>query len=56
MQKFDCVDLNKLWKILKRDGTTRPPYLSPEKSVSGQEATVRTRHGLRECFKVAMGV
>ena len=29
---FDCVDLSKLWKIL-RDGDTRPPYLSPEKSV-----------------------
>ena len=26
---FDCVDHNKLWKILKRD--TRPPYLSHEK-------------------------
>ena len=23
----------KLWKILKRDGNTRPPYLPPEKSV-----------------------
>ena len=22
---FDCVDHNKLWKILKRDGNTRPP-------------------------------
>ena len=30
---FDCVDLSKLWKILKRDGNTRPPYQSPEKSV-----------------------
>ena len=29
---FDCVDHNKLWKIL-RHGSTRPPYLSPEKSV-----------------------
>ena len=29
---FDCVDHNKLWKIL-RDGTTRPPDLPPEKSV-----------------------
>ena len=28
---FDCVNQNKLWKIL-RDGNTRPPYLSPEKS------------------------
>ena len=30
---FDCVDHNKLWKILKRDGNTRPPDLPPEKSV-----------------------
>ena len=29
---FDCLDHNKLWKIL-RDGNTRPPYLPPEKSV-----------------------
>ena len=29
---LDCVDHNKLWKIL-RDGRTRPPFLSPEKSV-----------------------
>ena len=30
---FDCVDHNKLWKILKRDRNTRPPYLPPENSV-----------------------
>ena len=29
---FDCVDHNKLWKILK-DGNTRPPDLTIEKSV-----------------------
>ena len=29
---FDCVDHNKLWKIL-RDGNTRPPYLPPQKPV-----------------------
>ena len=29
---FDCVEYNKLWKILKEMGI-RPPYLSPEKSV-----------------------
>ena len=28
---FDCVEHNKLWKML-RDGNTRSPYLSPEKS------------------------
>jgi len=30
---FDCVDHNKLWRILRRDGNTRPPYLPLEKSV-----------------------
>ena len=30
---FDCVDHNKLWKILKEIGNTRPPDLHPEKSV-----------------------
>ena len=29
----DCVAHNKLWKILLRDGNTRPPDLPPEKSV-----------------------
>ena len=29
---FDCMDRNKLWKIL-RDGNIRPPYVSPEKPV-----------------------
>ena len=27
---FDCVDQSKLWKILKRDGNTRPPDLPRE--------------------------
>ena len=30
---FDRVDHNKLWKILKETGNTRPPDLPPEKSV-----------------------
>ena len=29
---FDCVDHNKLWKIL-RDESTRQPYLPPKKPV-----------------------
>ena len=32
VKAFDCVDHNKLWKILK-DGNTRLPYLPFEKSV-----------------------
>ena len=30
---FDCMDHNKLWKILKRDGNTRPPDLPLQKPV-----------------------
>ena len=30
---FDCVDHNKLWKILKEMGITRPPDLPLEKPV-----------------------
>ena len=43
---FDCVDHNKLWKILKEMGT--PDHLTylPRNLYSGQEATVRTGHGL----------
>ena len=32
-KSFNCVDHNNLWKILRRDETTRPPYLPPEKPV-----------------------
>ena len=35
---FDCVDHNKLWKTLIRDGNTRPSYLSPEKPVCGSRS------------------
>ena len=28
---FDCVDHNKLWKILNSGRNSRPPYLPPEK-------------------------
>ena len=31
---FDCVDHNKLWKILKEMGIPDHPHLPPEKSVS----------------------
>ena len=50
---FKHVDHNKVWKILKEVGI---PYLPPEKSVSGQEATVRTGHGTTDWFKIGKGV
>ena len=52
---FDCVDHNKLWKIV-RDGNTRPPDLPLEKSYAGQEATVRTGHGTTDWFQIGKGV
>ena len=52
---FDCVDHNKLWKIL-RDGNTRAPDLLLEKPTAGQEATVRTRHGTTHWFQIGKGV
>ena len=42
---FDCVDHNKLWKILKEMGI--PDHLTCllRNLYAGQEATVRTGHG-----------
>ena len=42
---FDCVDHNKLWKILKEMGI--PDHLTCllRSLYAGQEATVRTGHG-----------
>ena len=42
---FDCVDHNKLWKILKETG--RPDHLICllRNLYAGQKATVRTGHG-----------
>ena len=42
---FDCVDHNKLWKILKEMGI--PDHLACllKNLYAGQEATVRTGHG-----------
>ena len=51
---FDCVNHNKLWKIL-RDGNTRPPYLSPEKPVCRSRSN-RTRHGTTDWFQIGKGV
>ena len=53
---FDCVDHNKLWKILKEMGI--PDHLTCFLSnlYSGQEATVRTGHGTMDWFKIGKGI
>ena len=49
---FDCVDHNKLWKILQETGI--PDHLTCllRKVYAGQEATVRTGHGTTCCSKL----
>ena len=53
---FDCVDPNKLWKILKEMGI--PDHLTwlLRNLYAGQEATVRTRHGIIDWFQIGKGV
>ena len=53
---FDCVDYNKLWKILREMGI--PDHL-PCLLISlyaGQEATVITGHGTTDWFQIGKGV
>ena len=53
---FDCVDHNKLWKILKEMGI--PDHLTCllRNLYAGQEATVRTGHGTTDWFQIGQGV
>ena len=53
---FDCVDHNKLWKILKEMGV--PDHLTCllRNLYAGQEAIVRTVHGTTDWFQIRKGV
>ena len=53
---FDCVDHNKLWKILKE--MEIPDHLTCllRNLHAGQEATVRTGHGTTNCFQIGKAV
>ena len=50
---FDCVDHNKLWKILQEEMGI-PGHLTCllRHLCAGQEATVRTRHGITDWFQM----
>ena len=52
---FDCLDHNKLWKILQEMGI--PDHLTYllRYLYAGQEATVRTRHGTMDWFQTGKG-
>ena len=53
---FDCVDYNKLWKILQEMGI--PDHLTCllRNLYAGQEVTVRTGHGQTAWFQIGKGV
>ena len=56
VKAFDCVDHNKLWKILQEMGI--PDHLTCllRNLYAGQEATVRTGHGTTDGFQIGKGV
>ena len=53
---FDCVNHNKLWKILKEMGI--PDHLTCllRNLYAGQEATIRTGHGTMDWFQIRKGI
>ena len=48
---FDCVDHNKLWKILQKMGILDHLTFLLRNLYAGQEATVRTGHGTTDWFQ-----
>ena len=55
VKAFDCMDHNKLWKILK--GMNIPDHLTCllRNLYAGQEATARTEHGTTDWFQIGKG-
>ena len=53
---FDCVDHNKLWKILEETGIPEHLTRHLRNLHAGQKATVRTGHGTTDCFQIGKGV
>ena len=53
---FDCVDHNKMWKILKEMGIQDHFTCLLRNLYAGQEATVRTGQGTTDWFQTGKGV
>ena len=53
---FDCVDHNKLWKILQEMRILDHLTCFLRNLCAGQEATVRTGHGTTDWFRIGKGV
>ena len=52
---FDFADHNKLWKILKEMGIPDHLICLLRNLYAGQEATVRTGHGITDWFQIRKG-
>ena len=53
---FDCVDHNRLWKILKEMGISHHLTCLLRNLYAGQEATVRTQLGTTDWFQIGKGL
>ena len=53
---FDCVDHNKLWKILQEMVIPDHLICLLRNQYAGQEATVRTGHGTMDRFQIRKGI
>ena len=53
---FDCMDHNKLWKILKEMGIPDHLTCHLRNLYGGQEATVRSGHGTTDWFQMGKGL
>ena len=53
---FDCVDHNKLWKILNEIGIRHHLTCLLRNLYAGQEATVKTGHGKTDWLQIGKGV
>ena len=53
---FDCVNHNKLWKILQEIGIPDHLTFLLKNLYTGQVATVRTGHGTTGCIQIGKGV
>ena len=56
VKAFDCVDHNKLWKILKKMGISDHLTCLLRNLYAGQEATVSIEHGTTDWFQIGKGV
>ena len=53
---FDCLDHNKLWEILQEMEITDHLTCLLRNLYVGQEATIRTGHGITDWFQIRKGV